>query len=234
MLQYTLVENLLTPAPNDYMAQSVNVRSYTLAEIIRRVLSRNTGLSEAQLTASINEFIEEVGLITEEGDTVNTPLVNTNLSVSGVFDSAADNYDGKRHRTKINTNAGARLTTALTKVKPQKTDVAEPLPHILEVKDIVSDTINETLTPGGVLQLRGSRLKFLPAEAGNGVFLINEQGAERQLTVVAENKPARIMVLLPTDLANERYWVEVRTTWSGSIKPSQALKTGRFHKTLTA
>jgi hypothetical protein len=233
MLQFTLVENLLTPALNDYMAQPVNVRSYTLAEIVRRILSRNTGLSEAQLTASVNEFIEEVGLITEEGDTVNTPLVNTNLSISGVYDGAADNYDSKRHRTKINANAGSRLVTALAKVKPQKVNVAEPVPHILEVKDIVSDTVNETLTPGGVLQLRGSRLKFLPAEAGNGVFLINEQGVERQLTVIVENKPARLMLLLPADLSDGTYWVEVRSTYSSAGKPAKTLKTGRFPKTLT-
>jgi hypothetical protein len=233
MLQYTLVENLLTPAPGDFMAQPVNVRSYTLAEIIRRIQSRNTGLSEAQLTASINEFIEEVGLITEEGDTVNTPLVNTNLSIPGVFDGAADSYDGKRHRTRINANAGARLTIALTKVKPQKVEVPEPAPHILETKDIVSDTVNETLTPGGVLQLRGSRLRFLPAEAGNGVFLVNEQGKETQLTVVAENKPSRTILLLPADLSSGTYWVEVRSSSSVSGKPTKTLKTGRFAKTLT-
>jgi hypothetical protein len=232
MLQYTLVENLLTPAPNDFMAQPVNVRSYTLAEILRRILSRNTGLSEAQLTASVNEFIEEVGLITEEGDTVNTPLVHTILSIPGVFEGAADSYDGKRHRTRINTNAGVRLTTAIVKVKPQKIDVAETVPHILEAKDVVSDTVNETLTPGGVLQLRGSRLKFMPAEAGNGVFLVDEQGVERQLTTVVENKPARIIVLLPADLAVGTYWVEVRTSGTVNGKPTKNLKTGRNSKPL--
>jgi hypothetical protein len=97
----------------------------------------------------------------------------------------------------------------------------------------VSDTVNETLTPGGVLQLRGSRLKFLPAEPGNGVFLTNEQGMERQLTVVAENKPARIIVMLPADLAEGTYRVEVRTTYSSAGKPAKTLKTGKSSKILT-
>lgn len=30
MLKYSLRENLLTPAPDDYMAQAADVRSYTL------------------------------------------------------------------------------------------------------------------------------------------------------------------------------------------------------------
>jgi hypothetical protein len=83
------------------------------------------------------------------------------------------------------------------------------------------------------LQLRGSRLRFLPAEAGNGVFLVNEQGKEIQLTVVAENKPFRTILLLPADLSSGTYWVEVRSSSSVSGKPTKTLKTGRFSKTLT-
>jgi hypothetical protein len=54
----------------------------------------------------------------------------------------------------------------------------EPLPHILEVEDVVNDTINDIIMPGGILQLSGDRLKFIQTEENNGVFLINEQDEE--------------------------------------------------------
>ncbi|MDR3093141.1 MAG: DUF4469 domain-containing protein [Bacteroidales bacterium] len=234
MLQYTSVENLLTAAPDDYSAQPVNVRSYTFAEIIRRMLARNPGLSEAQLTSAINEFVEEVSIITAEGDSVNTPLINTSLSIQGVLNSAADTFDAKRHRVRINVNAGMKLAAAVAGVKPQKTDVAEPLPHIIEVKDIVSGSVNETLTAGGVVQIRGSRLKFIPEEDSNGIFLTDANGATIKLTVVVENKPARLMAMLPADLPQGEYTVEVRSNYSASGKSSQTLKTGKFHKIITA
>jgi len=103
----------------------------------------------------------------------------------------------------------------------------------LALNDFMAQPVNETLTPGGVLQLRGSRLKFLPVEVGNGVFLINEQGVERQLTVIVENKPARLMLLLPADLSDGTYWVEVRSSGTINGKPTKILKTGRYSKPLT-
>ena len=39
MISYSLVENLLTAAPNDFMAQTVNVR-----EIVQRIMGRRTNL----------------------------------------------------------------------------------------------------------------------------------------------------------------------------------------------
>lgn len=233
MLQYILNDNFLTAAPNDFWAQPVNVRSYTQPEVIRRILARNPGLSEAQLTSAINEYTEEAGIITEEGGAINTPLVNTNLSISGVFEGAADTFDSKRHRTKVNANPGLRLTQAASKIKPRKTTVADPVPQILEVKDIVSGSVNDVLTLGGVIRITGSRLKFLPEEPDNGIFLINEQGEETKLTVIAENKPARLMAMLPPNQAQGIYWVEVRTTFSTVGKPGKTLKAGRFGKELT-
>lgn len=231
-MQYILSENLLTPAPNDYIAQPVNTRSYTHPEIIQRILARNPGLSEAQLNSAVNEYTEEIGIITENGDTVNTPLVNTRLSITGVFEGPSDSYDSKRNRTKVNTNPGTRLVQAAEKIKPRKTTVADPVPLIFEVKDIVSGTVNDVLTPGGVLQITGSRLKFSPEAPDNGIFLMDGQGNEIRLTVIAENKPARLLAMIPQDLPQGVYSVEVRTSLS-SGKPSKTLKTGSFGKELT-
>jgi hypothetical protein len=233
MLQYTLVENLLTAAPNDYTAQPVNVRTHDLEEIFKRISARYPGLTPAQIAAAVSEFFDEIYAITEEGDAINTPLVNTQFSMPKTYESAMDSYDPKRHSLKLNLTPGKRLRDAVRKVKPEKVIVAEPLPHILEVKDITSDTVNEMLTPGGVVQLRGGRLKFLPAEANNGIFLINEQGDSIKLTVIVENKPARLIAVLPTDILQGDYFVEVRTSWTTAGKPAKTLKQGRFNRILT-
>jgi hypothetical protein len=234
MLQYTVLENLLTPAPDDYMAQPVDVRTHDLPAIFKRIAARYPGLTPTQISSAVNEFFEEIRMITEEGETVNTPLLNTQFSTPGVYSGAMDSFDAKRHSLKLNLAPGKLLRESVKKVKLEKVVVSEPLPHILEVKDVVSESVNETLTPGGVLQLRGSRLKFLPSEENNGVFLIDEQGVATKLSVIVENKPARIMMMLPADLPQGAYFAEVRTTYSGgSAKPVRTLKTNRFYKELT-
>ncbi|MDR2887160.1 MAG: hypothetical protein LBV26_04025 [Bacteroidales bacterium] len=58
MLHYTLVENLLTAAPDDFMALPLNVRAYGLAEIAQRILARHPGMGLSQINAVIEEFIE--------------------------------------------------------------------------------------------------------------------------------------------------------------------------------
>jgi hypothetical protein len=61
---------------------------------------------------------------------------------------------------------------------------------------------------GGIVQLRGSLLKFVETRENNGIFLLPDTGAEVKLTVVAENKPARIMAMLPVDLPQGDYTLE--------------------------
>ena len=228
MLQFSLQENLLTPAPNDMMAQPVNVRTYGLPEINQRILARNPGLGLSQLNASIEEFFDEVCAIVEDGGSVNTPLFNTQPSVPGVFDSATDNFDPRRHRVRTNLMLGTRLRKATAAIKVQKVQTADPAPFILEVHDVLSDTTNELLTPGGVVQIRGGRLKFVPGNPANGIFLIDEQAQPVRLDVIVENKPARLIAMLPADLP-----LEVRTTLIATGREGKTLKTGRFIRELT-
>ena len=51
--------------------------------------------------------------------------------------------------------------------------------------------------------------------------------------MVAENKPARLMVMIPATVAAGTYHVEVRTKLDSSGKPGKSLKVGRFSKELT-
>jgi hypothetical protein len=225
----------MTPAPNDYMAQVVNVRSYSNEQIAELMLKRGSLLTKADILAVLEVYRAVILDLIEEGNAITTPLVNISPSISGVFEGATDSFTPARHKTNININSGIDLRKVASRIKTEKVQVADPVPYIIEVKDIVSGTVNESLTSGGVVQLRGSRLRFIAENPANGIFLIPESGAEIKLTVIAENKPARLMALLPADLIAGSYTLEVRTNYmQGSAKESKQLKTGRFIKSLTA
>ena len=233
MLKYCLRENLLTPAPDDYMAQAADVRSYTLDEIIDLMMEKGTTLTRADVAATLQVYGEVVSAIIKDGSAVNTPLMNTSMSISGVFDGANDSFDKKRHTVNLNITAGTLLRDAVTKVKCEKTEGVSTDPYITEVTDIVTGTVNTTLTKGGVVQLVGSRLKFDAKDAAQGIFFVPETGEAVRAAVIAENKPARLMAIIPADLAAGTYYIEVRSKHSGGGKPLKAVKAGRFAKPLT-
>jgi len=233
MLKYCLRENLLTPAPDDYMAQAADVRSYTLDEIIDLMMEKGTTLTRADVAATLQVYGEVVSAIIKDGSAVNTPLMNTSMSISGVFDGANDSFDKKRHTVNLNITAGTLLRDAVTKVKCEKTEGVSTDPYITEVTDIVTGTVNTTLTKGGVVQLVGSRLKFDAKDTAQGIFFVPETGEAVRAAVIAENKPARLMAIIPADLAAGTYYIEVRSKHSGGGKPLKAVKAGRFAKPLT-
>ena len=233
MLKYSLRENLLTPAPDDYMAQAADVRSYTLDEIIDLMMEKGTTLTRADVAATLQVYGEVVSAIIKDGSAVNTPLMNTSMSISGVFDGANDSFDKKRHTVNLNITAGTLLRDAVTKVKCEKTEGVSTDPYITEVTDIVTGTVNTTLTKGGVVQLVGSRLKFDAKDTAQGIFFVPETGEAVRAAVIAENKPARLMAIIPADLAAGTYYIEVRTKYTVGGKPLKTAKIGRFIKPLT-
>ncbi|AIN93157.1 DUF4469 domain-containing protein [Treponema putidum] len=233
MLKYCLRENLLTPAPDDYMAQATDVRSYTLDEIIDLMMEKGTTLTRADVAATLQVYGEVVSAIIKDGSAVNTPLMNTSMSISGVFDGANDSFDKKRHTVNLNITAGTLLRDAVTKVKCEKTEGVSTDPYITEVTDIVTGAVNTTLTKGGVVQLVGSRLKFDAKDEAQGIFFVPETGEAVRAAVIAENKPARLMAIIPADLAAGTYYIEVRTKIDMGGKKLKTHKTGRFNKPLT-
>ena len=233
MLKYSLRENILTPAPDDYMAQVTDTRSYSLEEIIDLMMDKRSTLTRADVAATLQVYGEVCSSIVADGAALNTPLMNTALSVSGVFNGANDSFDKKRHTVNLNMTAGSLLRDAVAKVKTEKTEGASTDPYITEVTDIVSGKVNEALTKGGVVQLTGSRLKFDQKDEAQGIFFVPETGNPVRASVIAENKPARLMAIIPADLAAETYYIEVRTKIIGSSQKSKTLKTGRFDKPLT-
>ena len=233
MLKYCLRENLLTPAPDDYMAQMADVRSYTLDEIIDLMMEKGSTLTRADTKAVLQVYGEVVSAIIKDGSAVNTPLMNTSMSISGVFDGANDSFDKKRHTVNLNITAGTLLRDAVTKVKCEKTEGASTDPYITEVTDIVTGTANTTLTKGGVVQLVGARLKFDAKDAAQGIFFVSETGEAVRAAVIAENKPARLMAIIPADLPAGTYYIEVRTKLSGGGTKLKSAKKGTFGKPLT-
>jgi len=216
------------------MAQTTNVRSYTEDEISDLILSSGAGLTKSDVLSVLQAEKEVICRIIADGGAVNTPLFNAQPSISGVFNGAGDTFEPSRHKVKINLSAGTELRKAIKQVRTKKVTVAEVEPVINEVKDVATGSVNEYLTAESIIQITGARLKFLPNDPTNGIFLIHiDSGEETRLEIVAENKPARLMAMLSPISQGGEYYLEVRTTYSTNLKPAKTLKIGRFRRVLS-
>ena len=230
-LKYSLTENLLTAQPDDYNARPQEVSSHNLESIISQMLEKGSTVTRADILAALNNFFEVVASITASGETINTDLFKTSLSITGVFDGAGDTFDKSRHTIKVNTNAGKVLKEAVAKIQVEKTTTPESIPYILEVKDSVSGIVNDQITSGGVLEITGSLLKVDGDNAANGVYLVAADGSKNKVPTLVDNKPARLFVILPALTAGE-YTLQITTQYTGGT-PVKTSRTGTFSKPLT-
>lgn len=234
MAQYSLRDNPLTEAPDDKIAHLEGVKSFSKDEIIERILNRGNTMTRTDLLAAINAYAEEIIFITAEGNTVNTPLINTSLTISGVFINNDDTFDPRRHTLKVNVTAGTALKEAAGKIRLTKVQGTSSTPWITTVHDTLlpaNDTTN-VVKMGSVIELTGARLKFDMADSEQGVFFI-KNGIETRLMQIIENKPSHILAILPATVTEGAYTVELRTRVSTNGTATKAVKKGSFTHTVT-
>ena len=74
-------------------------------------------------------------------------------------------------------------------------------------------------------------LKVEGDNADIGVYFIGSDGAEHKVSIIGENKPSNLMVMVPT-LATGDYTLEVRTQYTGRTKFVKQTRIGVFNKVL--
>ena len=231
LLKYSLVENVLTERPDDYSAQTHSAGSLDKEAIIARVLNKGTLLTRTDVLAVMNAIEETVVDVHLQGFTVTLPLLNTSFSISGVFESPMDTFDGNRHKLNINLTKGVLLREAEKSVKVEKTNAPAPQPQIQEVKDSVSGTVNDRLTSKGVVEVRGYNLKIDGDDPSCGLWFVAENGSETKATVIIDNKPSKVIAMIP-ELTSGSYQVKVATQYSGGGRFLLAPKVFVYPKSL--
>jgi hypothetical protein len=231
MLEYSLVENLLTERPNDFSAQTHSIATLDKEAIITRILNKGTLLTRTDILAVLNGFEETVADALLEGYSLALPLFNTSFSISGAFESSSETFDPNRHKLNINLTKGVLLRKTEKEVKFEKTNAVATLPNIQEVKDSVSGTVNEKLTKKGVLEVRGYNLKIEGTDATCGLWFVSDNGTETKADVLVENKPSRIIAMIP-DLPDGGCQIKVVTQYIGNGKFSKTPKVFVYPKNL--
>jgi hypothetical protein len=230
-IHYALFENNLTADPADYAAIVQAIDSADLAAVVQRMIDRGSTTTRADILAVLEDAIGACESLLVDGMRVNFGgLVELFPRLRGVFTGAGDAFDDARHAIDVGANPGARVrATVRGNGSVVKDEAIKPAPNPVEYRDIASDTTNGQVTPDNIGQLTGSRLKYDPGQADEGIFFMpTGLGGETKVATVQKNKPAQLVFLIPALVAGD-YQIEIRARISGGT----ALRTGRLDAILT-
>ncbi len=227
-IQYSLRENHLTPDPNDFMASVTPTRTVEMEDIISRMIDRGSTVTKADILSVMEDFQKALEAFIEEGASIVLPFANYSTSIKGVFEGQDASFDSAKHQVAINVNPGKEIK-ALTKkrLSVQKQEATVPQPNLAIFTDFNTGEKNSIITPGGMGQILGHRLKFDPAVAEDGIYFVKDDNNETKVTVVGQNKPSVLMFMIPAELTSGDYTLEVR------VKVGDNIRLGKLTNTLS-
>lgn len=211
-LNIQAARNTFGTSDRPYYALASWTQSTDCERFIDRMAHSNTTLSKADIVAVFQLAREELASLLAEGCSVTTPLGAAMPRASGTFLALDEPFrpgaEDSDHRLRIDFRVDGTIERqALAKLRYKRTPIEDTVsPRIVEVSSLQSG-IEGTASPGDLLSLTGYRLKIDPSDESQGLFLrtVGASSAERRCGVYAENRPARLLALLPGDLAPGEY-----------------------------
>ncbi|MDO7873231.1 DNA-binding domain-containing protein [Hymenobacter sp. ASUV-10] len=213
-ISYSLIDNKLTPAPNDLRAQVQITNTATIEDLAADVVRPGSTVTKAEFLAMYEEFKMAAIRRAQRGESVVTDLFILRPALTGVWRDANDTFDPQRHRGHLRLSAGTVLRQAETElsfVLVRAVSQSEPRPERLE--DLLTDAVNGALTKGNLAHLRGTNLKYDPADLDQGLFFVKTTGSSAPVRVerVKKNAPSEQLFVVPGTLTAGTYRLEVRS-----------------------
>lgn len=161
------------------------------------------------------------------------PLGQTRLGMAGVFEPGEPSIRPDDWRLTVGWQVARRLQARVDrrakKAGLQRRPQPNRGPYVASVKDLMSGTA-DVYTPGGLLELRGSRLKFDAGQSDEGVFLRPAAGgAEVRLENYIVIFPKTIQAQVPATLTDPQRLIIRRR-----IRPTQPQPTQFTYDTVLA
>ena len=226
-IHYSLFENYLTADPNDYIARVSPTRIAELEDVINRMIERGSTVTRADIVSVLEDFEKALQSLLSEGANVNLPFANYSAGIKGVFNGQTDTFDSSRHKMQINVQPGKSIKAYFaTNAVCEKDETLLPQPNPIDFVDLSSGERNSIITPSSMGQVIGSKLKFNPDVAEEGIFFIATDNSETKVTIVGKNKPGELMFLVPA-LTSGEYHLAVRSGFGEEIRE------GRLKSTLS-
>lgn len=143
------------------------------------MMRQGSTLTRADTLAALENYHQAIITLVLEGFKVRTRTAVYGASIKGSFEGQDDAFSPARHQLEPQVSAGSTLRHAMHREgRAVKGESRSQDPHPLEYTDVNSGSRNDQVTPGGLGQLSGYRLKFDPADPAQGLFFCGGRGPQ--------------------------------------------------------
>ncbi len=214
-----LYDLALTERKDDRFGRVLVKPLVRLDDLIRTAVTRRTDLNPETIRASYN-ILKEVALEKyTSGATVEFGMVYYGHSVNGVFYGDNAQWDNSQHNLVPRLNPTAELRNAVKATTVKVRGMAASGIYINTVTDVASGELNSRLTPGGPVNLTGSKIRIAGEAPGVGIFLTHQDSGE--VTEVARNfvsanEPSKLSFVVPAALPEGDYRLSITTQFTSS------------------
>lgn len=231
-----LYDLTITERKDDRFGRVVTTKSINENDLINKAVARRTDLSPTTLKASMDILKEIAKEEIANGASVSFGLGYYSLAVNGVFIGDNAKWDTTKHNLSIRVTPTADLREAIKAAAVTVRSMAEVGTIINSVTDVTSGEVNSKLTPGGGVNLTGSKIKIQGEDPTVGINLINQATSEVTtiaLTSILVNDPSKISFIVPASLVVGDYKLSITTQFSSPSALLKAPRTSLFDYILT-
>lgn len=224
-----LYDLAITERKDDRFGRVVTHKSLNEDDLIKIAVQRRTDLSPTSLKSTMDLLKAIAREQIANGSSVAFGLGYFSVGVNGVFYGDDATWIPSEHALAVKVTPTMELRNAVKSSAVNLRGDAKVGTAINKVIDVVTGEINSVLTPGGAVNIIGSRIRIVGDDPANGISLINEQTSEViniPSTSIATNDPSKLTFVLPTDLASGDYKLRITTQFSNT---STLLKEPRIY-----
>lgn len=219
---FDLAENLLTKdVTNDYTATVKTLLPKTVENIADEIVKETANNRETVIgiiTLYDKKIIESVC----QGNTVNTGSALYAPALPGSFVGTSGTIDPAKHKAYVNINPSAAFRKELETVRPVFSGnvLDSGGARLALVTDSATGRTDGFMTPGNTIDITGKKIRCLNAD-GSGIgsikFVNAETEAAATITSTTINEPSRIIIVVPANLPEGTYRLEVETYYSNAL-----------------
>lgn len=234
--KFDLEEYLMTKeVMEDYIAKVKAIQTFYLPDVARFIADERTEYRTDTIVNIATLVEEKIRQLACQGNNVVTGNVQYSPAVGGLFLGKTGVVDPAKNKPIINMIPTAAMRAETDLVTLEFSGNVRDLggANIGLVKDVTTGKTDGTITPGGMLDVTGSKIRCINADnTGVGkLTLVNlaDQTVAATITVLGINDPSRLMFTLPANLAAGEYRLTIETWFSTNstlLKQSRTLTYG--------
>lgn len=234
VLKAWLRKNELTPEKGGYTAVVSSMGSINQSGLIDAIREEGTELTAETLNDVVTRYNRHAARYAVSGWNVDTGLVYLRPVITGLFHDKT--YDPAVNGVHISATQGLEIRGELKNTSVSILGEMPDVMHIFQVINLRTKLADGTLTRGRNAEVDGSYIKVTGDDPSVGVYLENvDTGVESKLEAdcIVTNAPAKLLLLIPADLATGSYRLKVVSQFTGASKQLKAPRQVVYDHVLT-